>query len=142
MMLPRLIAALLALLMVRTAALGADWLTDIHALAHTPRAYYTKTITVEGMQCIDASQGFQCVKEAGNRLVRVDAPFMGSSTRQDVIERFEAQCKGTASLMRPECKMTAVFAPVTHEEKTIDSAQGKETLIVFIANGIDFQIPE
>src|SRR5262249_20842024 len=87
---------MVSLWMVCAAAFGGEWLTDIHALAHNPRAYYAKTITVEAMQCIEAAQGFQCIKDAGNRVVQVDAPFIGSSTSQDVTERLEARCRSAA----------------------------------------------
>lgn len=134
--------ALAALAGIATAH-AAEQPVGLKQLADAPKSYVGRKITVSGIGCVDDPKGgFVCLATVGGQAVRIEATVLGGKTKSPITERLIGDCRGTANLTRPACRVDVEIEATTGYRDVVQTASGTLPVSVLVSPRIDMFAPK
>ncbi|GJD65206.1 hypothetical protein [Methylobacterium frigidaeris] len=108
-----------------------------------PKAYVEKTVVIPGIACVNPPKGdFLCMMKVGGQVLRIQASGLGPKTNLTIAERLTGDCKGTANLENPACKVDAEFTPRTVVKDAVDTPWGSLPVVEVYAPQVEMYRPK
>lgn len=107
-------------------------------LIEAPRLYVGQKIVLDGIGCVDPGKtGFVCTAVVSGQALKIEASILGPKTAQGIAERLIGECKGTANLARPKCRVAIEIEPTSSHRDMMETEAGTMPISVVVSPRIE-----